>query len=37
MINPNPKNAPEEPKKQLPGNEKKSLEKDQEDQSNHYK
>ncbi|MEH7013950.1 YhcN/YlaJ family sporulation lipoprotein [Neobacillus niacini] len=37
MIDPNPKNATEEPKKKLPDNQKRSLEKDQEEQSNHYK
>jgi YhcN/YlaJ family sporulation lipoprotein len=37
MIDPNPKNAPEEPKKKLSDDGKRSLEKDQEDQSNHYK
>lgn len=37
MIDPNPKNAPEEPKKKLSDDNKRSLEKDQEDQSNHYK
>lgn len=37
MIDPNPKNAPEEPKKKLSDDKKKSLEQDQEDQSNHYK
>lgn len=37
MIDPNPKNAPEEPKKKLPDDQKRELEKDQEDQSNHYK
>lgn len=37
MINPNPKNAPEEPKKKLPEQKDQQLEKEQEDQSNHYK
>lgn len=37
MIEPNPKNAPEEPKKKLDDDKKKSLEKGQEEQSNHYK
>ncbi|WHY02245.1 YhcN/YlaJ family sporulation lipoprotein [Neobacillus sp. DY30] len=37
IIDPNPRNAPEEPKKKLQDNEKRELEKDQEDQSNHYK
>jgi YhcN/YlaJ family sporulation lipoprotein len=37
MINPNPKNAPEEPKKKLQENEKKSLEDKQQEESKHYK
>lgn len=37
IIDPNPKNAPEEPKKKLQDEEKRGLEKDQEEQSNHYK
>ena len=36
IIDPNPKNATEEPKKKLPkGEQKKNLEEEQEDQSNH--
>jgi YhcN/YlaJ family sporulation lipoprotein len=37
IIDPNPKNATEEPKKKLPGEKKEKLEEEQEDQSNHYK
>lgn len=37
MIDPNPKNAPEEPKKKLQENEKKSLEDKQQEESKHYK
>lgn len=37
IIDPNPTRAPEEPKKQLPDNKQKQLEREQEDQSNHYK
>jgi YhcN/YlaJ family sporulation lipoprotein len=37
IIDPNPKNATEEPKKKLPDDQKKKLEEEQEDQSNHYK
>jgi YhcN/YlaJ family sporulation lipoprotein len=37
IITPNPKNATEEPDKQLPNKDEKKLEKEQEDQSNHYK
>ena len=37
MIDPNPKNAPEEPKKKLENNEKKSLEDKQQEESKHYK
>jgi YhcN/YlaJ family sporulation lipoprotein len=37
IIDPNPKNATEEPKKNLPDNKKDKLEEEQEDQSNHYK
>jgi YhcN/YlaJ family sporulation lipoprotein len=37
LIAPNPKNAPEEPDKKLKSKDKDKLEKEQEDQSNHYK
>ncbi|MEH7308542.1 YhcN/YlaJ family sporulation lipoprotein [Neobacillus drentensis] len=37
IITPNPKNAPEKPDKKLKSNDKNKLEKEQEDQSNHYK
>ncbi len=37
MIDPNPKNAPEEPKKKMSEQKDRQLEKEQEDQSNHYK
>ena len=37
LITPNPKNATEKPDKKLPAKEDKKLEKEQEDQSNHYK
>lgn len=37
MIDPNPKNAPEEPKKKLQKNEKRSLEDKQQEESKHYK
>ncbi|MBV7503877.1 YhcN/YlaJ family sporulation lipoprotein [Bacillus sp. sid0103] len=37
IITPNPKNAPEKPDKKLNSNDKNKLEKEQEDQSNHYK
>ncbi|MDF2788818.1 YhcN/YlaJ family sporulation lipoprotein [Neobacillus niacini] len=37
MIDPNPKNAPEEPKKKLQENDKKSLEDKQQEESKHYK
>jgi YhcN/YlaJ family sporulation lipoprotein len=37
LITPSPKNAPEEPDKKLKSNDKDKLEKEQEDQSNHYK
>jgi hypothetical protein len=37
MIDPNPKNAPEEPKKKLQENEKKSLEDKQQEESKHHK
>ncbi|MEH6995992.1 YhcN/YlaJ family sporulation lipoprotein [Neobacillus drentensis] len=37
IIDPNPKNAPEEPKKKLQENEKKSLEDKQQEESKHYK
>lgn len=37
MIDPNPKNAPEEPKKKLQKDEKRSLEDKQQEESKHYK
>ncbi|WP_342430465.1 YhcN/YlaJ family sporulation lipoprotein [Neobacillus sp. FSL H8-0543] len=37
IIDPNPKNATEEPKKKLPEGQKDKLEEEQEDQSNHHK
>jgi len=37
LITPSPKNAPEKPDKKLKSNDKDKLEKEQEDQSNHYK
>lgn len=37
IIDPNPKNATEEPKKSLPEGKQKQLEQEQEDQSNHHK
>ncbi|MBY0120845.1 YhcN/YlaJ family sporulation lipoprotein [Bacillus sp. S/N-304-OC-R1] len=37
IIDPKPKNAPEEPKKQMNEQEGRKLEKQQEEQSNHYK
>ncbi|MEH7747859.1 YhcN/YlaJ family sporulation lipoprotein [Neobacillus drentensis] len=37
ILTPSPKNAPEKPDKKLKPNDQKKLEKEQEDQSNHYK
>lgn len=37
ILTPSPKNAPEKPDKKLNSNDQKKLEKEQEDQSNHYK
>lgn len=37
LITPSPKNAPEKPDNKLKSNDKDKLEKEQEDQSNHYK
>jgi hypothetical protein len=37
LITPSPKKAPEKPHRNLPSKEDKKLEKEQEDQSNHYK
>ncbi len=37
ILTPSPKNAPEKPDKKLKSNDQKELEKEQEDQSNHYK